>query len=369
MYASQLVEELLKIKPDLRFFGCAGPKMRAAGVEPVVDAEALAVVGLVEVVSHIPRIYGEFRKLIAAARSRRPCLAILADSPDFNLRVARKLRALGVPVIYLVAPQVWAWRKGRVKQMRRDLAGVFSIFPFEKEWFARHGLAVDYIGHPLAWMATATSTRSEFCAHYGIDEKRPYIVLLPGSRVGEALRHLTPVLDAVKQLRQQGYNQFVWATPPGFLDQGSAAIKTFRERISALSIHKIEGDTWNAIAHSTLALAASGTVTMEAALLGTPMVTFYKVTDVSWLLGKLLVDVPFFTMVNLVAGRRMVPEIMQNELTGTNLAQTALSLLNDQNALNRMRADLGGLREMLRRDRHPLAEAAQILAARYLEGN
>jgi lipid-A-disaccharide synthase len=367
MYASRLVEELRKLAPGLQFYGCAGPKMRAVGVEPVVDAEALAVVGLVEVLGHIPRIYGEFRKLVAAAGRRRPALAILTDSPDFNLRVAKKLKRLGIPVVYLVAPQVWAWRSGRVKQMRRDLASILSIFPFEKAWFAERGVAVDFIGHPLAWSAAPQWSRAEFCRRHQLDETKPFLVLLPGSRVGEARRHLPAVLDAVEILRSYGYTQFVWATPTGFLTRGNSSFTTFRERISALSIQIVEGDTWDAIAHADLALAASGTVTMEAALLGTAMVTFYRVTEVSWLLGKLLVSVPFYTMVNLVAERQVVPELMQSELTGPKLARAALDLLETPGALSTMRAELATIRESLRRESDPLAEAAKILAARYLK--
>ncbi|MFN7649504.1 MAG: lipid-A-disaccharide synthase [Acidobacteriota bacterium] len=367
MYASRLVGELRKRAPGLRFYGCAGPQMRAAGVEPVVDAEALAVVGLVEVLAHIPRIYGEFRKLVAAAEGRRPVLAILTDSPDFNLRVAKKLKRLGIPVVYLVAPQVWAWRSGRVKQMRRDLAGVLSIFPFEQAWFAERGLAVDFIGHPLAWSAAPRGTRAGFCARYGFDETKPILVLLPGSRVGEARRHLPAVLDAVEVLRGHGYTQFVWAAPTGFLTREAGSFTSFRERISALSIQTVEGETWDAIAHADLALAASGTVTMEAAMLGTAMVSFYRVTAISWLLGKLLVSVPFYTMVNLVAGRRVVPELMQDELTGANLARAALDLLETPGALAGMRAELAAIRHTLRRETDPLAEAARILADRYLK--
>ncbi len=366
MYASRLVVELRKLVPNAKFFGCAGPKMRAVGVESVVDAEALAVVGLVEVLAHIPRIYGEFRKLIAAAGARKPQLAILTDSPDFNLRVARKLKGLGIPAVYLVAPQVWAWRSGRVRQMRRDLASVLSIFPFEKAWFAARGVSVDFIGHPLAWSAAPRFSRTEFYARCGLDETKPLITLLPGSRLGEARRHLPAVLDAVEILRSHGYTQFVWATPVGFLERGGSSFTTFRERISALSIHIVEGEAWDAIAHADLALAASGTVTMEAALLGTAMVTFYKVTEISWRLGKLLVSVPFYTMVNLVAERKVVPELMQSEFTGSNLAQAALDLLNNPAALHQMRADLAQIRDSLRRDSDPLAEAARLLVDRYL---
>src|SRR6202521_2930827 len=150
LYAALLVEELRRLWPDAAFFGCTGPRLRAAGVQTAVDAASLAVVGLLEVIAHIPRIYGEYRKLLAAVREQKPDLAILTDSPDFHLRVARRLRQQGVPVVYLVAPQAWAWRKGRVKQMRRDISRLLGIFPFEEEFFRREGVDATYIGHPLA---------------------------------------------------------------------------------------------------------------------------------------------------------------------------------------------------------------------------
>jgi len=267
LYASLLVEELRRAT-GAKFFGCTGPRLRAAGVETVVDAGSLAVVGLLEVVSHIPRIYREYRKLLAAARDRRPDLAILTDSPDFHLRVARRLDRQGVPVVYLVAPQVWAWRKGRVKQMRRTLRRLLCIFPFEEEFFRREGVAATYIGHPLARLARPALTRDEFFRKHRLAPGRPLISVLPGSRRGEAARHLPALADAVERLyREQAVNVVLPAsatTGAGF----------FRERLGRSPIRVIEGESWDALAHADLALAASGTVTVEAALLGTPMVTF-----------------------------------------------------------------------------------------------
>jgi lipid-A-disaccharide synthase len=161
LYASALVEELRRRHPSLEFFGCAGPRMQRAGVHPVVDSHSLAVVGLVEVVTHIPRIYREYRKLLRAARAARPELAILTDSPDFNLRVARQLKKLGIPVVYLVAPQVWAWRKGRLPVMRRTIDRLLCIFPFEPDFFANHNIDAIYIGHPLTRLIPHTSSREE----------------------------------------------------------------------------------------------------------------------------------------------------------------------------------------------------------------
>lgn len=341
LYASLVVAELARLWPDAEFFGCTGPRLRAAGVETVVDAASLAVVGLVEVVSHIPRIYGEYRKLLAAARERKPDVAILTDSPDFHLRIARKLASSGVPVVYLVAPQAWAWRKGRVKTLRRTVRKLLCIFPFEEEFFRREGVDAGYIGHPLAGLVRPSLTRDEFFRKHGLAEGRPLISVLPGSRRGEAARHLPALQDATDRLYRE---QVVNLVLPASANTGAAF---FRERLPGSPIRVIEGESWDAMAHADVALAASGTVTVEAALLGTPMVTFYKVTAASWAAGRFLVDVPFYSMVNLIAGRRVAPELMQGAMTGEALAREARRLLEDAEARAAQKQGLGEVREKL----------------------
>src|SRR5664279_4191767 len=262
LYASLVVEELRARRGDLEFFGCTGPRLRAAGVETLVDAASLAVVGLLEVVSHIPRIYGEHRKLLAAASTARPDLALLTDSPDFHLHVARKLHQQGVPVVYLVAPQAWAWRGGRVRQMRRTIHRLLCIFPFEEEFFTRHGVRATYIGHPLAGLVRPSLTRDEFFRKHRLAAERPLVTVLPGSRRGEAARHLPALQDAVERLyREQAVNVVLPAS-------ATTGVAFFRERLGGSPILAIEGESWDAIAHADVALAASGTVTVEAALLG-----------------------------------------------------------------------------------------------------
>jgi len=334
LYASLLTRELRRLWPDAAFFGCTGPRMRQAGVDTVVDATSLAVVGLLEVVAHIPRIYGEFRKLLAAARQNKPDLAILTDSPDFHLRLARKLRAAGVPVVYLVAPQAWAWRKGRIPMMRRTLDRLLCIFPFEEKFFCSHGVNARYIGHPLAGLARPALAKPDFFRKHRLPQERQLVTVLPGSRQGEAARHLPHLLDAVDRLYRQQAATFLL---PASVTTGA---DFFRERIGGAPIHVIDGEVWDAIAHAELVLAASGTVTIEAALLRTPMVTFYRVAAPTWTLGKFLVDVPFYSMVNLVAERAVVPELIQNQMTGARLAAEASRLLRDAPARARMRQDL-----------------------------
>jgi lipid-A-disaccharide synthase len=327
----------------------------------VVDAASLAVVGLIEVVAHIPRIYKEYRKLLAEARQMRPVVAILTDSPDFHLRVARQLVRDGVPVIYLVAPQAWAWRKGRLVGMRRSLKHLLCIFPFEEEFFRRAGVAATYIGHPLAGLVRPSLGRDEFFEKHRLARDRPLVTVLPGSRRGEAARHLPALIDAVERLNQEQAMNFVL---PASAIAGTAF---FEERIGQTPIRVIQGESWDAMAHADVVLAASGTVTIEAALLGTPMVTFYKVALPSWVAGKLLVRVPFYSMVNLIAGRAVVPELMQRQMTGATLAREARRLLVDEQARSEMRAGLAEVQRRLASEGSAAQRAAAIVQG-ILEG-
>jgi lipid-A-disaccharide synthase len=359
LYAAGVVASLARRLPDLSFYGCAGPKLQAAGVEPVIDAASLAVVGLAEVVAHLPRIYGEYRRLCRYAAEHPPVAALLTDSPDFHLRVARQMKMRGVPVYYLVAPQVWAWRQGRVKIIRKLVDKLFCLFPFEEEWFRARGVDATYIGHPLAYLAKVRSSRAEFLERYALSGDRRVLVLLPGSRTGEAARHLPTLLEAVRELQKRFALTVVLATPSGF--SKAAALERFREPIAALSIKVIENDTWDCIGHADLALAASGTVTVEAAVLGTPMVTFYRVNSLSWLAGRRLVKVPFLSMVNLIAERQIVPELIQHDMTAPNIVAAAEQLLTQAGKADRMRNDLARVRSLLTSEGNPLERAGEII--------
>jgi lipid-A-disaccharide synthase len=355
LYASRVVEALRARRPDTEFFGCAGPRMQAAGVRAVVDSRSIAVVGIVEVLAHIPRIWREFRNLTRAVASERPDVAVLTDSPDFHLRLAKRLKRQGIPVVYLIAPQAWAWRQGRVRTMRATIDSLLCIFPFEEDFFRRHGVPATYIGHPLARMVRASLGRNEFCAKLNVPVDSRMIALLPGSRHGEVERHMPVLIDAANRIRARYPVTFVLALPPGF----GVEKTTFWERIRALSIKVIEGATWDTLAQSELALAASGTVTVEAALLGVPMVTFYRVNALSWLLGRRLVRAPFLSMVNLIAGLRIVPELMQAEMTGERIAAEAFRLMEDDAARAAMRKDLAVVAAKLASDRDPMEAAAE----------
>ncbi|MGA2711860.1 MAG: lipid-A-disaccharide synthase [Bryobacteraceae bacterium] len=333
-YAAELVRELGRRWPGCEFFGCAGPHLREAGVRPVVRSEDLSVVGIVEVVGHLPRIWRRFRELVRAAEREKPQLAILTDSPDFHLRLARKLKRLGIPVVYLVAPQVWAWRKGRVKTMRRAINRLLCIFPFEEAFFREHNVPVTYIGHPLATRVRPALSQEEFFRKHKLDMGRPLITMLPGSRRSEALRHLPELVRAADILSRDRALSFVLPASP------TCGADFFSEPLAGSRIQAIEGEAWDAMAHCDVALAASGTVTVEAALLGAPMVTFYRVTGTSWAIGKLLVKVPFYSMVNLIAEKRVVPELMQGEMTGERIAAETTRLLDDARERGKMKEEL-----------------------------
>ncbi len=359
MYAAGVVSHLSKADPSAHFYGCAGPKLQHAGVKPVIDAASLAVVGLAEVVGHLPRIYGDYRKLVRYAEQHPPDIALLTDSPDFNLRVARNLKRLHVPVFYLVAPQVWAWRQGRVKVIRQLVDKLYCLFPFEEQWFRERGVDATYIGHPLACTVRRTSSRQDFFEYHDLPVNRRMIVLLPGSRTGEASRHLPILFEAVQELRNRFNLSVLLATPKGFRAQN--ALAKYREPMAALSIKVVENETWDCIGHADLALAASGTVTVEAAILGTPMVTFYRVTPLSWHAGRRLVKAPYLSMVNLIAGRKIVPELIQLDMTAGTIAAAATELLNDERQAERMRLDLAAVRAALTTDGDPFQRVSDSI--------
>jgi lipid-A-disaccharide synthase len=340
-HAAELVRELRRRWPECEFFGCAGPHMREAGVRPVIRSEDLSVVGIVEVIGHLPRIFARFRELTRAAAREKPDLAILTDAPDFHFPVARRLKRLGIPVVYFVAPQVWAWRKGRVKTMRRVIDLLLCIFPFEEAFFREHKVNTAYIGNPLASRIRPALSREEFFRKHNLDAGRPLIAVLPGSRRGEALRHLPELVRAAAILSKERALSFVLPASP------TCGAAFFRKGLAGTGIQAIEGESWDALAHCDVALAKSGTGNVEAALLGAPMVTFYRVTGVSWAIGKVLVKVPFYSMVNLIAQRKVVPELMQDEMTGERLAAEAALLLDDAGARGKMKEELARVAVLL----------------------
>ncbi len=348
LYAAALVGALRRRLGPLDCFGCPGVRMKAGGVRAVIDQSKLSVVGLVEVLRHIPSIYSEYRQLIAAAARERPSAAILTDSSGFHLRVARALRLLGIPVVYLVAPQAWAWRRHRVHQLRRNVARLLCIFPFEEKFFRSYGVRAHYIGHPLSRLIVPRRSREEFFAEHGLDRERPLVALLPGSRVGEITRHLPLLRETMNQIEAQ----FLLGTPPR-LDAGF-----IRSALAGSPVKIVAGETWDLLAHSDVALAASGTVTVEGAMLGTPMVSYYRVSPITYL-ARPLVRVPFLSMVNLIAERAVIPELIQGDATPDRLAAETRALLDSPARRTAMRSQLKEIAGQLRTGTDPMEVAAQ----------
>jgi len=328
----------------VEWFGIGGDQMAAARVELVSHARAANVLGIVEVVRHLPRIYGVYRRLLAEVDRRRPRFAVLIDFPDFNLRLARQLHRRSIPVIYFIAPQMWAWRPGRVKLLRRYTRKLICIFPFEEKFFREAGVNVEYVGHPLVDLAKPTLTREQFLARHGLRADRPTVCLLPGSRNQEVARHLPLLVEAAGRLAQKRPLQFTLVRA-GTVEAG--LVTGFLSRQPNLSVTVVEDSPYNALAWADAAVISSGTATVEALLLGAAMVVVYRVATPSWWVGKLLVRTPHYSMVNLLAGERLVPELIQSEFTPARVAAEVERLLSDTAARARIQTELGRVKGCL----------------------
>ena len=348
MYGAQLIEALRQQNPSpdspLEFFGVGGDRMRAAGCDTVVDAKDLAVVGITEILSHLPKIYALFRKLIAEADRRRPDLAIVIDAPAFNWRVARAMRKRGIPVVYYVCPQFWAWRQGRVRLLRDNVTKALAIFPFEEQFFRERGVDTTFVGHPLAGLPLPTISREDFATQYQIDPAKPWITLMPGSRRQEVAMNLPTILESAAQLGS-GYEFLVPMAPT--LDY-----QFFEEMMSESFWARREGlrlvpESLPALHHSRAAIVASGTATVEAALMNTPFVMVYRVSPLTYALGRSRIKVPFFAMVNLIAGEKVVPELVQDDFTADNVTLEIQKVLPEGAPRQQMLAGLDRVRKLL----------------------
>lgn len=344
LYGSLLIEALGKRLGGAEFFGCGGDRMRAAGCQTLVDARELAMVGIVEVLPGLPKAWRALQLLKNSAKKEPPALAILVDFPDFNLRLAKALKRLGTPVVYFVAPQVWAWRPGRLKTLRRNVDRLLCIFPFEEEFFTAGGVEAEFVGHPLVTRVAPSLSADDFRARFGLPKATPLVALLPGSRRREIELNLPPLIETARILAAGKEYCFV---VPAASTVGAEWIRG-QVRESGLAFHVVEGHTYDVVGHSKAAVVASGTATIETALLGTPMVVVYRVSRATWLLGSDLVHTPFYSMVNIVAGQRIVPEFIQDDFKPEAVARDARLLLESELLRNRMRQQFRELAEKLR---------------------
>lgn len=336
-HGAKLVKALRQASPDVEFefFGSAGLKMRTAGVEAIVEADGLSIVGLAEIGRALPMFLGVMKKLRTAAAGRKPDVAILVDFPEFNLKLAKHLKQLGIKVVYYISPQLWAWRKYRISTVKKYVDLMITILPFEKDWYLKHGVEhVEYVGSPLAREVHAGRSRDEFCRDHRLDPVIPIIALLPGSRRKEMARILPVMLDVIRDERFTAKQFLLALATEKHVEYVSGAFDFDRERL--LVVH---GETYDALNAADAAAVTSGTATLEAGILATPMVIVYKTSAVNYALLEPLIDVPHYGLINLIAEKRLATELIQDDLTVSNLGQELLRLLSaDVNEA--MRAEL-----------------------------
>ena len=348
MHGARLVRAMLGRAPRLRFCGMGGPELRAAGVEILYDAHKLAVVGITEVIGHLGDILAARRALVRRMRESRPALLILIDYPDFNLLLAAKAKKLGIPVFYYISPQVWAWRKGRTGKIGRLSDRIAVILPFEKDFYGRYGISVDFVGHPLVDGVRTSTEKTDFLQQHNIPEENTIIGLLPGSRSRE-IRNLLPAFLQAAALLASSINKKCTFLLPRAASIPESLLREhgLSEFADRLDIRVIGENRYDLMAACDAVVAASGTVTLELALLAVPAVVAYRVSARTYRIGRLLVrDVKYFSLVNLVGGRKIIPELLQDEVTPERIAGELARMLTDQDVRKNI---LAGLAEVRRR--------------------
>jgi len=358
-HGAKLAAALRALQPDLsfEFFGAGGDEMRAAGVETLVDAREVAIMGALEVAKALPKFLRVFRRLRAAANARKPQLVILIDWPEFNLRLARRLRRDGHRVIYYISPQIWAWRSYRIRGIRRDIEKMLVILPFEQDYYRRRGVEVEYVGHPLLDSVRVTASREEFCSKHELNPSRPIVALLPGSRHSELKYILPPMLETAAKLNQT--HPHVQLILPLARTFNRAEISAETAALSNLTL--IEHDTYNAVAAADLAIVASGTATLETAIIGTPLIVVYRASELNWRIFWPLINTEFVGMPNLIAGKEIAPELLQDDLNAERLSKEIITFLNDPARLNQARQDMAEVRGKLGEANASERAAKQIL--------
>jgi len=348
LHGATMCRALRALDPGVRLIGMGGPRMAAAGVEVLVDPTAHAAVGTSEALGRVPGLYRAYKILVGRLRKVRPQALVLIDFPEFNLRLAKQARRAGVPVIYFIPPQLWAWRRGRIRQMARRVTRVLAAFPFERSLYEDAGVSVEFVGHPLLDVVPLDLDRSKARERLSVSDRQPMVGLLPGSRRDEVARLLPPMLEAAAFLaRADGRRCFVLGLAPTVDRSAVALLMTRAVEAGGPRVEIVQGLTHEVMAGADVLLIASGTATLEAALLGAPMVVCYRVSKLTEVMARLLAKVQWISLPNIVAGRGAVPEILQRQVTGTRLAGEAERLLKDPAAATAQRAAFKEVRSRL----------------------
>lgn len=364
-YGVLLIEAFRHLEPEADFFGLGGRRMEALGFRPVVRSEDVAVMGITEVVRHMPRIYREYRRLRASFAAERPDVAVLIDFPDVNLSLARHLRRQGVPVIYFVSPQLWAWKKYRIRRVQKYVDRMLVIFPFEERFYHDHGVAAEFVGHPLAELARPAISRDEFARQAGLDASKRWIGLLPGSRGKEIRLNLPEMVRAAALLDSPGEKyEFLLPLAPTLTGPQRDHIRaSLTELLTAEAIRpdiRVVEDARAVLQHARASVVASGTATVEAALIGNPFVVVYRISQLSYAVVRRVVEVPHVAMVNLIAGKRLVPELIQGDFTAESVVSQLRPLLEDNEARDQMVAGLRKVSGLLQGEVSAIARVAEV---------
>lgn len=360
LHAARALEELGRLRPGVRAFGVGGPRLREAGLEAIAPAEEISVMGLAEVLPRIPRILGILRALGRAAAERRPKAALLVDLPDFNLRLAAKLKRLGIPVVYYVSPTIWAWRRGRARKIAKVVDRMLCILPFEERFYEGTGVSARFVGHPFAERPPPEAPE-RYREALGLSSARTTIALVPGSRRSEIERIFPAMLEAAERIRAVHPDvQFVVPLAPT-LDR--ADVESHLATHRTVEVKLVDGRAQEAIGASDAALVKSGTSTLEAALMLRPMVVVYKLSWLTYLVGRLLVRIAHFALVNILAGKGIVPELLQREASPARMAAEVERLLGDRAAREAQLAALREVRASLGEPGAPRRVAEEVAAA------
>jgi lipid-A-disaccharide synthase len=342
-HGARFVEALHRRDPQVKVYGVAGEQLERSQFERLLNVAQLTGMGLVELAGNLKNIWRAYALLKRTLRARRPNLLVLIDFPEFNLRLARCAKSLGIPVLYYVSPQIWAWRKNRVQQISRWVDQMAVIFPFEREFYERHGVKVSFVGHPLLEVVKPNAGRVETLAKLGLNPNRPVIALLPGSRRGEVTRHLPAMAEAALELSRERKAQFFCIRAPTI---NREELRSWLDQ-TGVQMPIVEDDRYGAIQASDVAWTASGTATVEIALLGRPMIIMYRLAWLTYLIARWLVRVDHIGMVNLIAGERLMPELIQRDVNPKRIAVETRILLDDTKTRDRITEELSKLRQRL----------------------
>ena len=369
-YGALLIESLRKMDPTVEIFGMGGKRMEDLGCRRIVRSEDMAVMGFSEVVRHLPRIHREYRRIVKSLRETRPDVAVLIDYPGFHLRLTRDLHRLGIPVVYFVSPQLWAWKKRRIRKVKSYVDRMLVIFPFEEKFYRDNGVNATYVGHPLADLPMPAISRNAFADQYGLDASKDWVGLLPGSRDKEIRLNLPEIKKAAAELNMDC--EFLLPLASTLKPKH---VRSIRETISTRAgfgrpdTPKITlvKDARAALYHARASVVASGTATVEAALIGNPFVVVYRVSALTYAIARRIVSVPFVAMANLVAGRAIVPELIQQDFTAANITSHLRRLMTDDAARQKMHADLAEVARLLHAGRSATETAIDKVAGITLE--